>query len=692
MTRRLGIAVLLASARFATAQTLSFADQAYPVLEAAGCRNCHNPEGVASPTRLLFPDVSAPRSRVNAFGLSLIELIDRQSIDKSLLLAKPTLRIPHTGGERIAKNSPEEATLRSWIAYLATLSDQERTRALEYKKQEAAGFGTAPKVVLRRLTHSQYNNTVRDLLKDTTNPADNFPPEDYVDGFKNQYEALSVFPLLAEAYGIAAEKLAGNAFRRGDSRGLIPCQQPRLPLPPRAEAAASMIGPNGEIPVSGEPTSENDAACRAKFVTTFGRLAFRRPLEREEIVRYEAIFRKQKTFLGGAQAVIEAMLQSPAFLFWFDQTPNPKWKAYARASALSYFLWNTTPDDKLLDSAARGELNTSDDLERTARRMLDDPRARDGLDEFISQWLRFDRVMAASRERRLFPLFNSELARAMTEESRRFLGDLVWNDRNFMEAFTAPYSFINSDLAAIYKVSPPARDFDRVEFPATAERAGLLGQASFLTLTSKPDDTAPTGRGLFVREQFLCQHVPPPPPGVDTNLPPIEEAKPVTNRERLAMHTTSAMCVGCHNLIDPIGFGFEKFDAIGLRRDKHKLSFFQPGASAATRRAPPKTVELEIDSKGWVAGLDGSTFTTPRELGELLARTPQCQECIVKQLFRYMAGRRDTPADRPVLARALEVFRKSEFRFRELMVFLVKEKDAQRPGGAVHVANHHKTP
>src|SRR6185295_15756332 len=309
---------------------------------------------------------------------------------------------------------------------------------------------------------------------------------------------------------------AANAFRRGDSRGLIPCQ----------------------------PASEDDAACRTKFIQTFGRRAFRRPLEAEEIAWHLAIFKAEKKFLDGAQAVIETMLQSPSFVFWLEETPNSKWKPYAKASRLAYFLWDTAPDDALLDSAARGELNTAPGLERVTRRMLEDLRARDGVDEFASEWLRFDRVMTASRERRIYPLFTRELAKAMTEESRRFVGDLVWNGRNFMDVFTANYSFINSDLAAVYKVPPPARDFQRVEFAAESERAGLLGQALFLTLSSKPDETAPTGRGLFVREQFLCQDVPPPPPGVDTNLPPIEESKPVTNRERMAAHTTVQMCAG----------------------------------------------------------------------------------------------------------------------------------------------------
>ena len=642
-------------------QEVSFTGNVYPMLEKAGCRNCHNFEGIASATRLHFPDEEAAKARVEAFGKSLVELVERRSPDNSILLRKPTQRVQHTGGERIAKGSPEEAMLKSWIASLSKLSGTELTQALRYRQQEASGYGVLTKAVLRRLTQSQYDNTVRDLLKDTSSPASQFPPEDFVNGFKNQYQALSVSPLLTEAYSRSAERLAANAFRRGDSRGLIPCK----------------------------PTAERDAGCQKQFIETFGRRAFRRPLEPEEIAWHQALFKGEKTFLAGAQAVVEAMLQSPSFIFWLEETPNAKWKPYARASRLAYFLWDTAPDGALLESAAKGELDTPQGLERVARRMLDDPKARDGVDEFISQWLRFDRVMTASRERRLYPLFNRELAKSMTEEARRFAGDLVWNGRNFMDVFTAKFSFINSDLAAVYKVPPPARDFQRVEFPAASERAGLLGQALFLTLSSKPDETAPTGRGLFVREQFLCQQVPPPPPGVDTNLAPIAESKPMTNRERLAGHASDKLCAGCHALIDPIGFGFEKFDAIGMRREKHKLMFFSNLSGAAGRRAKPTEIELDLDTKGMIAGIPDSAFASPSELGGILARTPQCQECIVKQVFRYMSGRQDTPADRPVLNRALETFRKSDYKFKELMVALATSKDFSVSGSTVHVANNH---
>jgi hypothetical protein len=662
MNRCVGLlSFFAASATLLPAQPLSFAEKVYPIFEKAGCRNCHTVEGVASATRLHFPAEDATPARVEAFGKSLVELVDRQNPDNSILLLKPTQRVKHTGGERIPKGSPEEATLKSWLSYLSKLSGSELAAALRYREEEANGYGTVTTAVLRRLTQSQYNNTVRDLLKDASNPANQFPPEDYVNGFKNQYQALSVSPLLTEAYSRAAEKLAANAFRRGDSRGLIPCK----------------------------PTSESDAACRAKFIRTFGRRAYRRPLEPQEIAWHETIFKSEKTFLGGTQAVIETMLQSPSFIFWLEDTQNPKWKAYARASRLSYFIWDTQPDDALLESAAKGELNTPEGLERVARRLLSDPRAKSGVEEFISEWLRFDRVMTASRERRIYPLFNRDLARSMTEEAERFVGDLVWNDGNFMEVFTARYSFINSDLAAVYKVPPPARDFQRVNFSPESERAGLLGQALFLTLTSKPDETAPTGRGLFIREQFLCQQVPPPPPGVDTNLPPVEESRPVTNRERLAAHANVKMCAGCHTLIDPIGFGLEKFDAIGMRREKHELQFFPNVGGVAGRRAKPKEVELELDTKGAVAGVANSEFTSPAELGAILAKTPQCQECMVKQVFRYMSGRLDTPADRPVISQSLEAFRKSDYKFKELMVALIKSQEFAVSRSTVNVSRNH---
>jgi hypothetical protein len=329
-------------------------------------------------------------------------------------------------------------------------------------------------------------------------------------------------------------------------------------------------------------------------------------------------------------------------------------------------------------------------VERAVRRMLDHTRARQALDEFISQWMRFDRILTAGKDRRRFPQFTRDTAVAMTQEARSFIGDLVWNDRNFMDLFTADYSFVNADLAAIYGVTPPVKEFDRVSFPAGSDRAGVLGQTLFLALTAKPDDSSPTARGLFVREQFLCQHVPEPPPGVNTNLPPLSAAKPQTNRERMSEHATNPSCATCHNLIDPIGFGLERFDAVGGKRDKLTLMF--PGERrAGANRPPPKTVQLDIDAKGFVAGIANSEFSSPQELGAVLARSAQCQECIVKQYFRYTSGRMETPADRPLIRQVLDDFRKSDFRFKELILSLVRSRETPTPGGIAHVAGNHQT-
>jgi hypothetical protein len=632
----------------------TFSETVYPVLKDAGCSGCHNHEGVASTTRLQFPDADASPDRVEAFGKYLVILVDRKNPGQSLLLNKPTKRIAHGGGERIKPGSAQEAALKAWIQTLAAMPDAEVAGAMKYRESEASGAGhERSTVALRRLTNSQYNNTVRDLLGDLTGPASQFPPEDYVNGFKDQYQSQSLTPVLLESYSAAAERLARSVFRGGDHQGLIPCKP--------------------------------SVACRETFVRSFGLKAFRRPLDAGEVARYAVLFKNSTDFLSGAQLVVEAMLQSPHFLFRLEDTPNLAWKPYAAASRISYALWDSMPDAELLAAAGRGELGSSEGVRKAARRLLDDPRAHQAFDEFVSQWIRYDRLLTASKDRRKYPQFTREAAIAMTEETRLFLSDLVWNNRNFMDLFTADYGFVNGELASIYSVPAPAREFDRVEFPARSERAGILGQATFLALTAKPEETSPTARGLFVREQFLCQHVSDPPPGVNTNLPPVTEARPQTNRDRMSAHLTDPSCATCHNLIDPIGYGLEKFDAIGGRRDKMKLTF---GGGFRNRGAPAKTIELDLDTKGTVAGIQDSAFTSPRELGIVLARTPQCQECVVKQYFRYIAGRMETPADRPVLTKVVADFRKSEFHFQELMSSVVLAREFP-PQGAVHVASNH---
>src|SRR5688572_2377569 len=423
----------------------SFSTTVYPVLEKAGCRSCHTDEGVASGTRLHFPPEGASADDIDAFGLTLTALVNRADPSSSLLLNKPTNRTRHVGGLRIQPGTSDEQALRTWVDHLATVPESTvaaaRARLATIKPEASHQVG------LRRLTHSQYNNTVRDLIGDYSRPADRFPPEDFVGGFKNQIRTQSIPPVLEDAYSRAAERMALNAFRAGDVNGLVPCK----------------------------PSSARDASCRAQFVRSFGEKAFRRPLTSVEVRRYADLFATQATkagtFFEGARVVVEAMLQSPKFLFHVTAGEASAQRDYAIANRLSYFLWDTMPDRALLDAAANGELRTSDGIARVGRQMLEDKRARQAVDEFFSQWLRFDRMLGAAKDDGRYPMFTPELAAMMVQETKMLLGHLVWNDRNFMDALTAEYSFLNADLARLYGLPEPAGEFEMVTFPAEVPRA-----------------------------------------------------------------------------------------------------------------------------------------------------------------------------------------------------------------------------
>ncbi|MBL8232731.1 MAG: DUF1592 domain-containing protein [Bryobacterales bacterium] len=605
-----------------------FRASVWPVFEKAQCSQCHNDNGVASTTRLQFP-VNVRDEGIQAFGLSLRRLMDAARPEESPLLRKPTNRVAHGGGERIRAGSPEEQALRTWVFHLATLPEPAAVPVRE-------GTG-ASRPVLRRLTHAQYNLTVRDLLGDETRPADAFPKEDFVNGFTNQAEGQSVSPLLAEAYARAAERLARSAFDKGDRRGLIGC-------------------------------APSDS-CRDQFLRRTGLRAFRRPLTPEEESRYRKLFMRESEFLRGAQLVTETMLQSPNFLFHLE--PG----AYGIASRLSYFLWDTMPDDALLAAAKSGELKTPASIETHVRRMLASPRARVALDGFLSEWLRFDRLRGALRDRNLYPEYSPELVENMIEESTRLFRHAAWSDTSFLEFFTAGYSFLTTSLARLYGVTAPSEPWAKAALPASHPRAGVFGHASFLTLTSKPADTSPTERGLFIREHFLCQIVPPPPAGVSTTLPPVTDEKPITQRERLQIHLSNPVCAGCHTLVDPIGFGLERFDAIGRYREAERVVIHPTVDEVRTRRkTKPSEYQLPIHAQGMLRGLGDAQFASPRELGAILANEPACQKCVVKQLFRYAVGRMEQPEDQAVIERAFQRFRDSQFRFSELIMAIASSE------------------
>ena len=631
--------VVLAWSPSLGAQPVDFKRDVFPIFERHNCRACHNTSGVASGTRLHLPGDSSSESAVDAFGYSLVELVDRERPLKSALLLKPTNRVPHTGGALIAPDGDEEQAWIAWIRHLA--NDPEAARRIQSPVRAQA---TAEP--LRRLTHLQYNNTVRDLLGDMTQPANRFPGEDFVNGYLNQAEAQDITPLLAEAYSNAAERLARAAFRFGDRQGLIPC----------------------------EPSGPADQDCAEQFARELGGRAFRRPLGADEAAALVDLLlaesNKHQDFLMGARLAVETLLQAPDFLFLIERSDRV-YREYETAARLSYLLWNTTPDDELRRAAAAGELASRDGVERQARRMLDSPEARTASDAFLAQWMRFDRALGSVKDAIKYKEFTPQVAEAMTEETRRLFSHLVWNDLDFREFFRAKYTFANSFLTSLYGLPEPVEPFARVAYPEEYDRAGILGHGTFLAQTGKPDETSPTARGLFIREHFLCQQVPPPPPGVNASLPPLSiDAGPMTTREVLVqLHTTDASCASCHRLVDPVGFGFEKFDTTGRQREVLEV-VLRPTAQQRKKGAKPETHELEIDSSGMIAGLPDSEFSTPAEASEILAGSPVCQKCVVKQYFRYAFGRHETAVDEPTIEKVFESFRDSGFQFQQLIISL----------------------
>ena len=214
-------------------------------------------------------------------------------------------------------------------------------------------------------------------------------------------------------------------------------------------------------------------------------------------------------------------------------------------------------------------------------------------------------------------------------------------------------------------------------------------------MTAKPEDSSPTARGLFVREQFLCQHVPDPPPGVNTNLPPVTEAKPQTNRERMSEHVTNPSCATCHKLMDAVGFGLEKFDAVGARREQMVLEFRKKKDEDADEDGkhpiPVRVIKLPLDTAAYVAGIPNSEFSSPEQLGAVLANSAVCQECIVKQYFRFLAGRSETAEDQVLIRFVVDQFRNSGFRFKVLVSSLVLSRAFPPDKRRLDVANNHQS-
>ncbi len=497
--------------------------------------------------------------------------------------------------------------------------------------------GSAP---IRRLTPFELNNTLSDLLGDNTSPAAGLP-EEGGSGFDNNAEVGAVSRLVAQKYMQMAENVALRATT--DLPGLLGC-----------DAAAP--------------------DCVRSFVADFGQRVWRRPLESGEVDDMMVLYDDARGTFDEATAVgvlLEAFLQSPFFLYRVELAGTEATEAvpldgWEMATRLSYLMWGSMPDDALFAAASAGELQTQAQVEAQARRMLEDPKAQRMVLHFYEQWLLYKNLDVIAKDDGVFPEYGSDIASLQRQEIEAFLNHVIWEGEGSLEAFlTADYTFVNDQLAAFYGIEGSFDStFTKVDRPGQA--AGVVTQGGVMSVFSKPNQTSPVSRGLYVREHLLCQ-IPPPPPD-DVDLRPPEPTEDATTRERYSQHSEDPACAGCHVLMDPLGFGLENYDGVGRWRDTEN-------------NAP-------IDASGVLAfaglEMDDEAFDGPVELGGKLQLSPDMTSCVARQWFRFAYGRTESAElDACTLAQIDQSFADADYNLRELMVGLT-QTDAflYRPGGA----------
>ncbi len=481
---------------------------------------------------------------------------------------------------------------------------------------------------LTRLTRSEYARAVEDLVG-VAPDVSGFPADEDPSGIGFGV-AASLSPLILEQYAHAAEGVAALAV--ADSlEALIDC----------------------------DPLAAGEDACAGQFVDDFAGRAYRRPLDAEQHARLLAVYRATRdaggSFADGIRVTLEATLQSPSFLYRVEgEAPGgariAPLSAHERATRLSFTLWGTTPDDALLEAAVRGDLATPDGVEAEARRMLDDPRGHAQLRAFVLGWLGLSGATVSKNEAAFGGIDWDATWPEMKAETSRFVEDVLFEGPGTLEAlFTAPYTIATPRTAAIYGVTQTDDTPARLELDPN-QRAGLLTQPSILALSSAEEDTSPVLRGKLVRERLLCQDMPPPPPGVEEAFPEVDPTLPV--RERFAQHEADPACAGCHALMDPLGFAFEQYDAIGRFRE----------------RAHGQV----IDASGEITGTESSntTFDGVVDLARILGTSEDVRRCAGTQAYRFVF-REDDPGG-CALEEVREAFASSGHDLRELFVAIVR--------------------
>ncbi|HKI17120.1 MAG TPA: DUF1592 domain-containing protein [Isosphaeraceae bacterium] len=525
----------------------------------------------------------------------------------------------------------------------------------------------AGRVVLRRLNRAEYNNTIRDLVGLDLRPADEFPSDDVGYGFDNIADVLSTPPVLAEMYLAAADNVIATAFGSLEIRQRImnpPADM--VPLVFRQYKPPVRAARENKVLRTGPPAEDPELKREQRIydvLRAFADRAFRRPARHDELVRlFRIVVAAEKDGESPEMAIqlaLGAVLASPHFLFLgieaqralgSSATPLPD-DDFNLASRLSYFLWSSMPDDELFGLASQGTLRRPETLRAQVVRMLRDPKSRALAETFAPQWLQIRKLKDFTPDPLLFPDFDESLRSAMLEETRLFFAAIQGEDRPVLEFLDADYTFVNERLARHYGM-PGIRGehFRRVSLTGTA-RGGVLTHASILAATSNPTRTSPVKRGKWILENILGAPPSPPPSGVEALKETPGHKTAGTLRERLERHRRDPSCASCHRPMDPLGFGFENFDAVGSWRT-------HDGGQT-------------IDASGNLPG--GQTFAGPAELRAMLvSRRHAFARCFAEKLLTYALGRGLERTDRRVVEQIVARLEAQRYRFSALVLAVVE--------------------
>lgn len=489
-------------------------------------------------------------------------------------------------------------------------------------------------------------------------------PSEWKPGLSGDAQAAGLMPLRQlnrVEYRNAAVELFGNSqhvdeLLPGDVAGSsgfatagLASEVTVQALQQAAEKLASTV--NVQELTGCDTNGAGEAACIESLLASFGARAYRRPLSPAELSEYQTLYGSLRSEVGmgfeaAARTVVEALLQSPGFLYHWELGPRAplpdvegviKLGGYELASRLSFLLWSSIPDADLLAAAASGGLDSPEGIETQARRLLASDKALATMRNFHLQWLEVA-LAGVNKSAEIYPSFTPALAAAMEDELAFFSNDLYQGGGTAGDLFQAMTAPASPALATLY---------------GSSARPGVLTRAGFLTATSNAYEGDPTKRGAVIRTRVLCDTLVPPP----ANIPPLPAASPnQTVRERHAMHMSVEPCQSCHRMTDPIGFGLGNFDAMG-------------GYQAQDSGKP-------IDTAGSVVDLDGSeqTFADAAELMALLANSQDVRACLTKQWLRFGFSRAETVADDASLESAYQSFAQSGFQLSELLIGLTRAR------------------